>query len=151
MCPLVTELVGDPAIAVLRGDIETEELDPHPRDLFDERWVVEEPPAPEDVQVGELSGGDAEGVLVLACEHRADEPVGGECITDILDRDDICGIEAVASHPERGVHVASNADHHGEGLSVLGAVREYGLGEDAVGHGVVGEAPFGWQRDHGVG
>ena len=149
--PFVTELVHDAAVAMLGGDVEAEEFDAHAGDFFDEGGVVEEPPAAEDVEIGEFSCGDAERVLVFAGEHRADEAVFWEGVADIFDGDDVRGVEAVACHFEGWVHVASDADHHGEGLSVIGAVGEDGFGEDAIGDGVGGESPVWGEGDHGVG
>ncbi|MEY5015013.1 MAG: hypothetical protein RIS92_1371 [Verrucomicrobiota bacterium] len=148
--PFVTELIHDATVAVLGGDVEAEEFDSHPGDFLDEGGVIEEPPAAEDVEVCELSCCDAERVLVFAGEHRADEAVFGEGVADIFDGDDVGDVEAVACHFEGWVHVASDANHHGEGLAIVGAVGEDGFGEDAVGGGVGWESPIGGEGDHGV-
>src|SRR5678815_5919900 len=76
--PLVDELVEHAAVAVLRSHTQADQFEAHPRNLLDDRWVIEEPPAAEDVQVAKFARGDAKLVLVLPCEHGAEEFVVGE-------------------------------------------------------------------------
>jgi len=57
--PFVNQLVQNPGVGVLRDETGSEQLDAHSLDLFDQAGIVEEPPAAENHEVAEFSGGNA--------------------------------------------------------------------------------------------
>ena len=78
MLPLVDQLIKNPRIGMLRDKAGAEKFEAHPLHFVDDRGIVEEPPAAEDHQVAELSGGNAQLMLVFAREHGDEELVGRE-------------------------------------------------------------------------
>ena len=64
--PLVDHLLEDARVRMLGDEARPQHLEAFPRDLFDDRRVVEKPPAAEGHQVTEFSRVHAQLMLVLA-------------------------------------------------------------------------------------
>ena len=112
MRPLVEQLLEHARVRVLRDEARAQQLEALARDLRDDRRVVQEPPAAERHQVGELPRRHAQLVLVLARQHRDEEPVVGMLRADAVEGGDIGGAgEAVAGVFQCRVHLAADADH----------------------------------------
>ena len=102
-----------------------EQLEPLAGDLRDDRRVVQEPPAPERHQVGELARRDAQLVLVLARQHRHQETVVGVLRQSRWTARHVGPADAVACVVQRRIHAAAHADHHRERQAVLAAGRQH--------------------------
>ena len=73
--PLIDDLFEDARVGMLGDEAGSEQLDAFASDLFDDGWIVQEPPAPEGHQVIELSRIHAQLVLILAAQHADQEAV----------------------------------------------------------------------------
>ena len=148
--PFVDELIEDAGVAVLRGEAEAEEFEAHAGDVFDERGIIEEPPAAEGVEVAKLASGDAEGVLIFEGEGGDEEFILGEMGGEEFDGGEVGEAESIAGAEEVGVELAADADHHGEGLIEVAAVGEDGVFDELGGWGMGGESEVWGEGDHEV-
>ena len=148
--PFVDELIEDAGVAVLGGEAEAEEFEAHAGDVFDERGIIEEPPAAEGVEVAELASGDAEGVLIFEGEGGDEEFILGEMGGEEFDRGEVGEAETIAGAEEVGVELATDPDHHGEGLLVVAAVGEDGVFDELGGWGRGGKREVWGEGDHEV-
>eukprot|EP00534_Pseudo-nitzschia_fraudulenta_P002252 CAMPEP_0201119482 /NCGR_PEP_ID=MMETSP0850-20130426/3623_1 /ASSEMBLY_ACC=CAM_ASM_000622 /TAXON_ID=183588 /ORGANISM="Pseudo-nitzschia fraudulenta, Strain WWA7" /LENGTH=408 /DNA_ID=CAMNT_0047385211 /DNA_START=838 /DNA_END=2060 /DNA_ORIENTATION=+ len=112
--PLVEQLVEDPPVRVLGGEGRPEHLDPHRRDLRNDRRVVAEPPAPVQVEVPELRRQDARLVLVGPRQEGRQEADPREAGAQPGQRACV-GDDAVAGLPEAGVHPPVGTDLRAQG------------------------------------
>ena len=74
------------------------------------------------MQVAKLAGGDAKRMLIFAREHGAEKTVLRKSGTEPFERRNIGRADAVTRELKARINIASNADHHGEGLSVFATV-----------------------------
>ncbi len=96
MTPFIYELVQNAGVGVLRREAQAEHLDAHAGELVDDRWIVVEPPAAEDVQVAEFAGEHGQFELVFARENGDGEFVFGKLRTQRRQRLQIAQAHAVA-------------------------------------------------------
>ena len=66
--PFVDDLLEDARVRMLRDEAGSEQFDALASDFFDDRRIVEEPPAAERHQLIEFAGVDGEFVLIFAAE-----------------------------------------------------------------------------------
>jgi len=78
IAPFVDDLFKNAGVGVLRDETCPEHFDAFARDLFDDRWIVHEPPAAERHQVAEFSRQNTEFMLILAAEHAYKKTIRGK-------------------------------------------------------------------------
>ena len=138
VAPFIDDLFEDAGVGVLRDEAGTEHFEAFAGHFFHDGRVVEEPPATEREQVGELAGVDAEFMLVFAAEEANEEAVFGEVEADSLDRAEVRFADAVTGEFEVGVDEVADADHERHGDTAGQAD-----GEDRFAQEADAEAGFG--------
>ena len=109
-----------------------EHLEPLARHLFDDRRVVQEPPAAERHEIGELARVDAELVLILAAEDADQEAHVGPVAAQPFDDREVGLPDGVARQSKRRVHLPPDADHQRHRQSCRLARGQHGVAASAA-------------------
>src|SRR5207237_8464480 len=83
--PLVDHLLQDARVGMLWNKTGSQQFDPLSGDFFDDRRIVQEPPAAERHQVIEFSRVNRKFVLILAAEYAHQEAIVRKAAAKILD------------------------------------------------------------------
>src|ERR1700751_2165794 len=117
----------------------TDELDALTRDFFDDRWVIQEPPAAERHEVVEFAGIDAEFMLVLTAQHAHEEAVVGIITTEIFEGAEVRAPDGIPSQSQPGVDQLADANHEREWEVEFAAGRQYCFAQEAAPKATLGE------------
>ncbi|KAI9919211.1 hypothetical protein PsorP6_011932 [Peronosclerospora sorghi] len=96
VAPLVHELIQHAGVRVLTRKRRAKDLEPHARELVNDRRVVAVPPTAVQVQVGKLVGHDRHFVLVHAREERGKKLDFGKVAAQVNQHVDVARLDAVA-------------------------------------------------------
>lgn len=112
--PFVNDLFENAGIRMLGDKTETEHFDALAGNFFDDRGIVQEPPAAEGHKVVEFAGVDAELVLIFAAEHADEKTVGRKIAAKILERAQIRAADGIAGKAQTRIHLFADSDHERE-------------------------------------
>src|SRR6185437_7378391 len=99
---------------MLRDKAGSQHFNPFARDLFDNRRIIQKPPASEWQQVREFPGIDAEFVLILAAQNADQKAILREFGAEMLQCAEIRFSRGVARQPYGRVDLITGANHQRE-------------------------------------
>ena len=127
IAPFVDDLLENAGVGMLRDETRPEHFDSLTSDLFDDRWIVHEPPAAERHEVAEFSSQDAKLMLIFAAENTDEKTVGRKIATEIFQAAQVRPANAVAAKAKPWIDLFADTNHQRKRQAQFATGRQDGF------------------------